>query len=155
MKRREPRIWRHKAFLSIWRENPMLRLAFGLPTRIPRARTFAWSASWRAQPGSTSANPDALSRLQKSPVVQAVLRRMQQRAELQSQVRLHVYTYSSRIHQSSSPGPCGCKHTGEQAAHEAFERARTVADGLGGMGRNTEGEPTILLSSLNTAEESP
>ena len=55
-----------------------------LGTAVPLI-TRGWSAIVHAQ-SKLAKNEDVAATLQKSPVVQAVMRRMQQRSELQSQV---------------------------------------------------------------------
>jgi hypothetical protein len=67
----------------------MLRLAQSLRVRFPppRGRAFGWSAVNYAQPRlKLATTEDITTTLQKSPVIQAVVRRMQLRSELQSQV---------------------------------------------------------------------
>ncbi|GJE87136.1 peptide chain release factor 1 [Phanerochaete sordida] len=61
-----------------------LRLRVCLPP--PRARTFRWSATPHAQPRADTKDNVAVA-LEKSPVVQAVQRRLQQRSEMQAKVQ--------------------------------------------------------------------
>lgn len=65
----------------------MLRTAFRLRVCLPppRARAFRWSAVPLAQQ-KPKAGHNVVDTLEKSPVVQAVLRRMQQRSEMQAKV---------------------------------------------------------------------